>query len=105
MKMSFFISIASDPVPRAQATGGSATHAWHLGGGVGGFWLWAPLDQALPIGGVSSPPPTPAVRVGDASLGVHSPERLEARLVLPGHHILFNTVCAYQRTVSIHFGG
>lgn len=69
----------------------------------GGLWHCPPRVQGLSIGWAVSPTPShPGV---GALLGLQSGERLEACPVLPSYNILFNMVCAYQRTVSIHFGG
>lgn len=103
MKMSFLISMTSDQVPCTQATSVSSTHSWYLGAG-GLLAVGTPGPGSVHRLGFE-PHPNPAGGVGDASLGLHGQERLEACLVLPGYLILFDMVCAYQRTVSVHFGG
>lgn len=60
-----------------------------------------PLGQALATGWVLSPPP---LNLGGFAGFAQSKEKLEACLVLPSYNILFNMVCPYQQTVSIHFG-
>lgn len=97
MKTTFLsaLKVIKCPVPRPQA---APLCPWHGGGGL--CTTPPPGVQGLSIGWVVNPTPT---QPGVGAL--QSGERLEACPVLPSYNILFNTVCAYQRTMSIHFGG